>query len=71
MSTSPIAEEIKRLVRESGRSVFEIAGKLEIPYQPLNRFIRGRSPAYDLVNAERIYIELTGKPFVEGASPGA
>ena len=68
-----LTDTLIRLIDESPLSLHQIAKQAQVPYLPLQRFLRfkkgkgGRvNETYDVAAADAIYQSLTGKHFVEG-----
>jgi predicted transcriptional regulator len=69
-----LTDTLIRLIDESPLSLHQIAKQAQVPYLPLQRFVRGRrgqtegrvNDTYSVESADAIYQSLTGKHFVEG-----
>lgn len=56
-------ERLKKLVKDSGKTLTEIAVNSGVPYQILWRWSRGQTSTFDVNLAEKLCIYLTGKSF--------
>lgn len=58
---SHASKTLKRLIRRSGRSAYDIAREAEVDRFALARWYRGAQPSIKLDDAERVYRVLTGR----------
>lgn len=58
-----ISEVIKALIEENTRPLKHIARDAKVDYQALRRWTLGLSHSYDVDDASKVYLVLTGKSF--------
>ena len=58
--------ELKKLIRESGRNLKDIAVAAGVAPSSLQKWVKGTQRHYNLFSAELVYYELTGRLFIEG-----
>ena len=59
-----IGEELKRVVRESGKTVMTISKESGVGYFKLSAFVAGRTKKLDGRMAQLVFLSLTGKGLV-------
>jgi predicted transcriptional regulator len=59
-----IGDELKRVVRESGKNVKTISKESKVSYDRLAAFVSGRTHKLDARMAQRVFHTLTGKDLV-------
>lgn len=58
--------ELKKLIRESGRTLKDISEAAGVAPSPLQKWMKGTQRHYNLFSAELVYYELTGELFIGG-----
>lgn len=63
------ADELKRLITESGRPLLPLAKTSGVSYESLWKWMTGRQKSFGLLDGEKVYYELTGRTFLRGGTP--
>lgn len=58
-----ITEQLRSKVEADGRPLTQIAEAAGVESQPLWRWINRKTEKYDVGSAEKVWKELTGRPF--------
>jgi len=59
-----IGDELKRVVRESGKNVMTVSKEAKVNYHRLAAFISGRTTKLDARMAQRVFQALTGRDLI-------
>jgi hypothetical protein len=60
----PAARKLRRLIERSGQDTKTLARKSRVAYDPLVRWVAGRTRTIDLDVASKVHKTLTGEPLL-------
>lgn len=64
--TPSISETLRGLIAKESRTLKEISTESDVPYQILQKWVKGETAKLDVGIAEKVYQTLTGKTFDNG-----